>query len=185
MILSILVCTLPKRREMFEQLYGKILLQIAMCNAVNEVELIWDDNAQITTGRKRNYLLDRAKGLFVVFIDDDDEITDDYVDSILKAIKENPDVDCIGLEGYITTNGDKRKEWSISIRHGYWHETDTHYLRTPNHISPVKRKIASHCRFPEISYGEDMEYSKRILPFCKEETYINKSLYHYKYLTDK
>jgi len=185
MMLSILICTIPERREMFEALYGKILLQIAMNSAISEVELIWDDNANITTGRKRNYLLDRAKGMFVVFIDDDDEIADDYLETILSAIKENPNVDCIGFEGYITFDGSKRKEWSISIKHGHWHETDTHYLRTPNHISPVRRGIATHCRFPEISYGEDMEFSKRILPFCKEETYVNKCLYHYKFMTKK
>ena len=185
MMLSILICTLPERRRMFEALYGKLILQIAKCSAIEEVQLLWDDSTQITTGKKRNYLVDKAKGLFVVFIDDDDEITDDYVESVLGAIKENTEVDCIGLQGYITFDGIKRKDWSISINHGHWHETETHYLRTPNHISPVKRKIATHCRFPEISYGEDMEYSKRILPFCKNETYINKSLYHYKYITNK
>ena len=185
MILSILICTLPSRRQMFEQLYGNVLLQIAKCGMVDKVEVIWDENTEITTGKKRNYLLDRAKGTFIVFIDDDDEITDDYVESILNAINQNPSVDCIGFHGYITFDGEKRKDWSISIHHGHWHETDTHYLRTPNHISPVRRMIANHCRFPEISYGEDMEYSKRILPFCKEETYIDKCLYHYKFITKK
>jgi glycosyltransferase involved in cell wall biosynthesis len=185
MILSILICTLPSRREMFQSLYGKIIGQISACGAEYEVEVLWDENTNITTGRKRNYLIDMAKGTFIVFIDDDDEVSEDYVESILNAIKENPQVDCIGMAGYITFDGAKRKDWSISITHGHWHETPEFYLRTPNHISPVKREIAKNCKFPEISYGEDMEYSKRILPFCKNETYIDKQLYHYKYITIK
>lgn len=185
MILSILICTLPNRRSMFEVLYGKVLLQLALCNSTNLVEVLWDDSTNIPTGRKRNMLIDKSKGDFIVFIDDDDEISDDYISSILEAINKNPNADCIGLEGYITFDGGRRKDWSISINHGHWHETPTHYLRTPNHISPVKRSIAAQCKFPEISYGEDMEYSKRIFPLCKTEIYINKNLYHYKFITQK
>jgi hypothetical protein len=33
--------------------------------------------------------------------------------------------------------------------------------------------------------GEDMQYSKRILPMCKVEVCIDKPLYHYKYITVK
>jgi len=185
MILSILICTIPSRREMFQSLYGKIIGQISGCCAENEVEVLWDENTNITTGRKRNFLVDLAKGTFIVFIDDDDEVSDDYVESIVNAIKENPQVDCIGMEGYITFDGGSRKEWSISIQHGHWHETPTHYLRTPNHISPVRKDIAARCKFPEISYGEDMEYSKRVLPYCKREVYLNKCLYHYKFIKNK
>jgi glycosyltransferase involved in cell wall biosynthesis len=129
--------------------------------------------------------LNQASGDFIVFVDDDDDVDDNYVDEILKVIIENPNIDCIGINGLITFDGDKGKPWSISIKHGHWHETDEMYLRTPNHISPVRRSIALKAKFPDISYGEDMEYSKRILPMCKKEACIDKPLYHYKYISVK
>ena len=168
---------------MFENLYGVLLMQIANFDAMEKVEVIWDSAAECTTGRKRNHLLTLSKGKYVVFIDDDDEIVENYIELILDALEQQPDVDCVGMRGYITFDGGNRKDWSISMHHKYWHETPQEYCRTPNHISPVKRQIAMIAKFPETSYGEDMEYSKRILPHIKSEIFINEYLYHYKFIT--
>lgn len=185
MKLSILICTMPHRAEMFCALYNKLKYQILCSEQPMQVQLLWDDDAKLTTGKKRNNLLNQASGDFIVFVDDDDDVDNNYVDEILKVIIENPNIDCIGINGLITFDGDKGKPWSISIKHGHWHETDEMYLRTPNHISPVRRSIALKAKFPDISYGEDMEYSKRILPMCKKEACIDKPLYHYKYISVK
>jgi len=185
MKLSILICTMPHRAEMFCALYNKLKYQILCSEQPMQVQLLWDDDAKLTTGEKRNNLLNQASGDFIVFVDDDDDVDDNYVDEILKVIIENPNIDCIGINGLITFDGNRSKPWSISIQHGHWYETDEMYLRTPNHISPVRRSIALQAKFPDISYGEDMEYSKRILPMCKIEVCIDKPLYHYKYITVK
>jgi len=185
MKLSILICTMPHRAEMFCALYNKLKYQILCSEQPMQVQLLWDDDAKLTTGEKRNNLLNQASGDFIVFVDDDDDVDDNYVDEILKVIIENPNIDCIGINGMITFDGNRSKPWSISIQHGHWHETDEMYLRTPNHISPVRRSIALQAKFPDITYGEDMEYSKRILPMCKLEACIDKPLYHYKYITVK
>jgi len=185
MILSILICTIPERLAMYQALYSVIEKQIALVGAFSEVEVLTDERTNLPTGTKRNYLLSIAKGEFVVFIDDDDEIHEHYVPIILETIKNNPQVDCIGMRGWVSFDGEKPKNWSISIQHGYWHETDEEYKRTPNHISPVKRNIAIQGKFPEISYGEDLEYSKRIFPLLKTEAFIDKLMYHYKYVTNK
>ena len=185
MKLSILICTMPHRAEMFCALYNKLKYQILCSEQPMQVQLLWDDDAKLTTGEKRNNLLNQASGDFIVFVDDDDDVDNNYVDEILKVIIENPNIDCIGINGLITFDGNWSKPWSISIQHGHWHETDEMYLRTPNHISPVRRSIALQAKFPDITYGEDMEYSKRILPMCKLEACIDKPLYHYKYITVK
>ena len=185
MKLSILICTMPHRAEMFCALYNKLKYQTLCCKDPMQVQLLWDDDAKITSGEKRNNLLNKAKGDFIVFVDDDDDVDDNYVQEILQTIIDNPNIDCIGMRGWITFDGIKSKDWSISIEHKYWHETEEMYLRTPNHISPVRRIIALLAKFPNITYGEDMEYSKRILPMCKKEVCIEKPLYHYKYITVK
>jgi glycosyltransferase involved in cell wall biosynthesis len=186
MKLSILICTLPERQVMFDVLKAKLMGQLfKLPEFKDQVEICSATNIKMTTGALRNDLLKMAKGDFVVFIDDDDDVDSDYVKEIMTVIKDNPNIDCIGINGLITFDGDKGKPWSISIKHGHWHETDEMYLRTPNHISPVRRSIALKAKFPDISYGEDMEYSKRILPMCKKEACIDKPLYHYKYISVK
>jgi hypothetical protein len=39
-----------------------------------------------------------AKGEYVVFIDDDDEISSDYVTTLLEATRSNADVLCYNVE---------------------------------------------------------------------------------------
>ena len=168
---------------MFESLYGVLLLQIANCNAMDKVEVIWDSSTACTTGKKRNHLLTLSKGKYVVFIDDDDEIVENYIELILAALEQHPNVDCVGMRGYVTFDGQRRKDWSISINHQYWHETPQQYLRTPNHISPVKREIAMTIMFPDLTIGEDKVYSDGIYPLLKNEVYIDQHLYHYKYIS--
>lgn len=186
MKLSILICTLPQRQVMFEALVGKLMGQLfKIADFKDQVEICSASNIKLTIGELRNDLLKMAKGDFVVFIDDDDDVDANYVKEILTVINANPNIDCIGINGIISFDGDKSKPWSISIKHGHWHETDEMYLRTPNHISPVRRSIALQAKFPNIAYGEDMEYSKRIFPFLKKEVCIKKPLYHYKYITVK
>lgn len=182
MKLSILICTLPQRFVMFEDLQFKLKWQINT-KYNGQVEIINDSSTKYTTGEKRNHLLEEAKGDFIVFIDDDDEVSDDYVESIIQAIDDNPNIDCIGMKGIITFDGANEKKWIISKDCGSWYEKDNMYFRTPNHISPVKRDIALKVKFPKIMIGEDYEYSMGILPYLKHEYLINKELYHYKYVT--
>ena len=53
-------------------------------------EVLIQPDENINVGRKRNILLQKASGDFVVFIDDDDEIHDNYIDAFMNAIEFNP-----------------------------------------------------------------------------------------------
>lgn len=148
-----------------------------------EVEVVTDISMNYNIGTKRNKLLALASGKYVVFIDDDDLISSDYVEKILEACKS--DCDCIGINGIITINGGAERKWDISKVHGSWWEQDNVYYRTPNHISPVKRELALLAGFPEISFSEDHEYSMRLLPMLKTEVKILGNLYFYRYESKK
>lgn len=178
--LSILVATMPSRKELLDSLLGILHPQI---NNREAVELIIDYSMDYNIGTKRNKLLEKAEGEYIVYIDDDDHISDNYIELILKVIDEKPD--CIGICGIISTNGGNIKKWFISKQYKKWYEEDNIYYRTPNHISPVKREIAMKAMFPEIHHGEDFEYSMRILPFLIKEIIIEQELYHYDYKTNK
>lgn len=150
-----------------------------------EVELIYDDNEDDSTGKKRNRLLKKASGDYIVFIDADDEVANYYIKEILEAAKF--DCDCMGIRGYMTTNNTSEIDWELSK--DFPNDTITKngkrmYLRKTNHIAPVKRELALQTMFPDIGNGEDKDYSDRLNPLLKTEYKIEApDMYHYKYTT--
>lgn len=188
MILSILICTLEERYQQFDQLVDFLKRQPGFATEFNIFADM--DNRQSTTGAKRNDLLRRADGDYIVFIDDDDEVTEDYIPEILKACKEGPDV--VGFRGWMTTNGQKREAWKISKDFPYQTRTEpngwqVYHLRFNNHLSPVKRSIALQIGFKDVTYGEDYDYAVRLKEsgLVKTEVYIPKELYWYKFKSKK
>jgi glycosyltransferase involved in cell wall biosynthesis len=178
-LLTILIPTLPQRRALFERLTAEIRSQIQSAQA--DVEVLADGGIG-TVGAKRQRLLEKAQGEYVCFIDDDDWVTPDYIHSLVKACAEGKDA--VGFRGWITTDGKKPKDFSISMLHEY---TERHnmYFRFHNHLSPVRREIALAVGFKDMSYGEDHDYATRMRPLIKTEVYIDKKLYHYRYVTKK
>lgn len=183
LLLSILIASIPDRIAMLAKLISDLQCQAVLVGD-SYFEILYDDDLSINIGTKRNSLLSRAKGEYIVYIDDDDEINENYLRLIIKAIESKPD--CIGISGIITTNGTDKRQWHISKEYGKWFTgPDGTYYRTPNHISPVKRELALQAGFPEIAFGEDAEYSRRLLPLLKTEVKIEQNIYHYKYVSHK
>lgn len=178
--LSILIATMPSRQKLFYSLLDTLNYQK---ETILGVEILSDATLSYNIGIKRNSLLSRAKGEYIVFIDDDDEISPNYISQILNACSFKPD--CIGINGTITTDGKDERQWFISKDYGKWYTHNGMYFRTPNHISPVKREIALQAGFPEIAFAEDYEYSMRLLPLLKTEYTIGEPLYKYKYVKNK
>ena len=178
--LSILIATMPSRHAIFWELFHSLEEQ----HTGNNMEIITDSSMNYNIGIKRNKLLEQARGEYIVFVDDDDQVAFNYVGLIMDAIKSDPD--CIGISGIITTNGRDQRQWHISKEYGKWFTgPDGTYYRTPNHISPVKRELALQSGFPEIAFGEDAEYSRRLLPLLKTEVKIEQNIYHYKFNSNK
>lgn len=179
-VLSVLIATMPTRKESFYNLLEQLNIQ---CQFGKPVEILSDSSTNHNIGVKRNSLLLRSRGKYILYVDDDDSISNDYIEKILEACKSG--ADCIGISGVITTNGKDQMQWHISKEFKRWFTKRGVYYRTPNHISPVKRELALQAGFPEISHGEDYEYSMRLLPLLKTETVIKGNLYHYKFLSNK
>ena len=182
MTLSILICTLPNRIGYLSQLLQALAPQYV---STNEVEVITEsDNGSMTTGHKRNLLLKRSTGKYVVFIDDDDMVSSTYVKDILTAAESNPDA--IVFNGIMTTNGKDKRKWYISKDYGY-EAKDGAYYRYPNHIVPIRREIAMAFPFMDIRIGEDYAWATAIhnAGLIKTEVKIEKELYHYQFRTNK
>ena len=184
MKLSILIPTLVGREDLFNNLMSILNPQLT-----SEVEvLIEKDNREMTIGEKRNKLLHRANGEYVCFVDCDDEVSKDYIEKILKAIESKPD--CCSLRGVITWNGERPEVFEHSLKYCEWKTNDTgypKYERCINHLNVVKSSIAKQFKFPEINHGEDRIWSEAIQlsGLLKTESFIDSTLYHYKFIQNK
>lgn len=183
---SILICTLDEREKPFTHIYNKLQKQIKDNKLEDKVEIVvFRDNRENTVGFKRNSLLKKSRGLYVNFIDDDDDLHDDYVAMIYEKLKNRPDD--VSLVGIITFNDENPTKFIHSVKYKSYFQADGIYYRPPNHINTIKRSIAAQFLFPTISYGEDTDWAMRIAKtglLTKEEE-ISTPYYFYKYVDKK
>jgi len=174
MKLSILIPTLASRRDLLKSLLEELELQR---NGSDQVEIItWSDNGEMTTGRKRQNLIESAKGEYVVFVDDDDFVSYWYIENILKAIETKPDVVTFYLK--YTTNMKDFKTCHFGMFKRDWNHPEW-FQRIPNHLCPVKRELALKVGYSSITIGEDADYAKRLRPHLKTDVHIDQFLYTY------
>lgn len=186
-VLSILIPTIIGREEPFSKLCGELNRQLKEFGIWNEVEIVSEcDNRVMSIGDKRQLLLTKSFGDFIVFIDDDDWISPDYCLNIWHAIKDYGDqVECIGfLQECTFDNGAPQKscisiefhDWACNVR-GY------SYVRTPFFPSPIRRDIALEIGYKDLRWAEDYDFSKRLKQsgLLKKEAFIDKVMYYYRY----
>lgn len=184
MKLSILICTVPKRKDLFLiQLLREIRKQITPFHGQVEILTSPDDQANWKIGSKRNWLLDVSDGDYVAFIDDDDRISHNYIPLVMEGIDKG--VDCCSLRGIITEDGLKPLIFEHSIKyHEYKTNPEGHpirYERYPNHLNCIKSSIAKKFRFPEKNHGEDTDWATQVfnLGLLKMEHEIKDIIYYY------
>ena len=175
MILSILICSLPERMSRSGLLIEKLQKQVEGL----PVEILYlGDNKSMTTGTKRNKLLMIARGQYVVFIDDDDDVVDDYVSTLVSAIKSSHNVDVIVFQVMYHCREYQRPVY-YSAMFGKDHNLPDRFLRIPNHLMCIRFDLAIRVDYPDLTFGEDSAYAKQLLPLIKTEHKINKVLYNY------
>lgn len=183
MKISILIPTLPNRKHLLDNLLLKLYNQTS--KYPGDCEVLCDYRGkEVTTGTKRTDLVNRAFGKYIIFIDDDDDIPDYYIEELIKAYETNSD--CFAINGKMTTDGAKEIKWRLSKDYDNITIKENGvdvYLRKTNHITAVKREIALKCPFPNKSNAEDKSYSDAINKFLKSEFVISLPMYHYQFST--
>lgn len=190
--LSILICSVRSRAERRAELLRTLKnligphkhLQIDFrdfytdrwIGAEAEVIMI-TDNKQMSVGEKRNLLIEFAQGAYVSFVDDDDMIMADYVSEIVAATTENTDVIVYEAMRYENGRADRRVIYDKNFGRDY--STPQFHYRLPNHLMCTKRELAARVKFPQVSFGEDSEWAKRLLPHLKTQHRIYHVLYEY------
>lgn len=200
MKLSILICTVPDRREKLEKLLAHLDKQITDRREVEvkTFETKTSKEGGPHVGDKRNYLLAVSTGEYVCWLDDDDWVSDDYVQSMLDAMRTSPD--CVTFKclftnedighptqvyfGRVHSNRNVEKDGNGN----YLPFEKRHRTRMVNHLNPVKRSIVEEMEkrtgkpaFPDATFGEDNAYALKLKPYLRTEVNIDRILYHYNF----
>ena len=186
MILSVLICTIPERTDKLQSL----LLSLYEQRKNKPVEVIYlGDFKYMSVGEKRNHLLKLSCGDYVVFIDDDDHISSDYISTILKGIEDHNGIDCLAIDGWQTKDGDQRGEFSFKKEWGKnfnFRETEKNenrgkmiHARFPNHICVWKRETALRVKFPNKNLAEDHEWAEKQSELDYNYVSLEGKIYHY------
>lgn len=184
-LLAILIPTIEGREAMLDRLMT-ILNQQVNKYAKDVIVLINKDRiGQKTIGQKRNELTAQAIYLGAThraFIDDDDTVTNDYLDLNMPGVYDN--YDCNSLVGIYTVNGRKNPNKHVfihSLKYDHWYEDAQYFYRSPNHLNCVSLAKCGHILFPESNFGEDGQWSERVhaAGCLKTEYEITKPFYNY------
>ena len=189
MILSILLPTTPDRFEISQPLYNELQRQDTYMRSyhatLGEIEILIDDRKRFldggpSIGKKREGLVQRARGKYLCFIDSDDMIPGNYLETLVRACQKHYDI--------ITFKALARLEtfWSMidmSIHYSSDAEANPSFVvqRIPSIVCPVKSVHAKMFSFEDINYEEDYRWMKQVLTKCKSENHLSEILYEYRH----
>jgi glycosyltransferase involved in cell wall biosynthesis len=118
--------------------------------------LVFCDNRMRTIGAKRQALVDIALGDYIAFVDDDDDIGDDYVSRILEATMTGADVITFRQRA-IWNNQESEVHFGLNNHDGPFAPGGI-TLRAPWHVCAWRRSVVAGCLFGESNYGEDLDW---------------------------
>lgn len=178
-LLSIIMLHLPSYSRIGK--YSQIAPEILRQTNGRPVEFfVIGDNKSISVGEKRNVGLDISSGKYVCFVDDDDEISEDYVSRILEAAQGKPDCIVFDMNYWKDDKFAGRVTFDIQNKRNTRNGT-IGFNWMVNHLCPVRRDIALHALFPDSNLREDFEYAERIRPRLSTQVRIDKVLYTYRF----
>jgi len=180
MKISFLICGISGRP--WEKLKDKIQRQID--TQEHECEVLTSvDSGQKSSGSKRNSLVRQSHGEYIAFIDDDDEISDDYVSVLAQAaVHHKPDIVSFTME--VSLRGVRRhrrkahENWEL----GLWNDDRGNGLMTANHLCCWRREIATKVAWCDrLGYGDDQLWYKPLIAanIAKSCWFTGKVLYKY------
>jgi glycosyltransferase involved in cell wall biosynthesis len=182
--LSVLIPTLRSRSDKLTTQVDRLRFQ----SQGLPVQILWiGDNKSVSVGSKRNMLLRCATGKYVCFVDDDDKVADNYIESVLKAIDSDKPV--ITFLGTQSDNGIATLDFKYSIAYGRNHKPkiDGKYWKVmlPDHLCIWKKDFIKES-FPDKQLGEDHAWANEMMKHYNDSDIheINEYLYHYEYNRD-
>lgn len=184
---TILVPTLGERRRLFERLLAGLMPQVE--RAAGQVLVrAWHNNGAPSLPEIRQRMVLAATTPYVSFVDDDDLVSPDFVESILAALDYGPDY--VGFLVQCYSNGVPTGIADHDLKHGAWsNPKGGRYLRDISHINPIRTGIARHADFRKAARGrpEDRAWVDQIrkAALLVHQEKVDRIMYHYLYSTSR
>jgi hypothetical protein len=173
---DILICSIEHRTDMLDELLAELDRQLLPGVGVR----VYRDNLETVYGTKCQRLLESSTADYVSFLDDDDWIAEDFIDTIMYALHEWPDY--VGFRVKYTKDGQPQIPVYHTLQHGPgWHDTADALYRDIAHFNPIRRTLALQAAWAGGD-GADRRWAEqlRALGCVKDEVYIDRELHHYR-----
>lgn len=186
-MLSILIPSITERADILKRLRMELRNQINHVThthpSLGKVET-WVNsslsflNGGASIGVKRQNLLNYANGKYVCFLDDDESIAPNYVETLLRLCNQDSDV-CTFRALAKLQNSWGLIDMRLSYKVNDQFTPDHDVRRPPWHICPVRTEFAKLYQFKDINNAEDFEWFEHVLAHCTTEAHTDKIIFQY------
>lgn len=176
---QIMIPTVVDRPDQFKRLVDTLAPQLIKYNGDIEVVVLWN-NYEHELSELRQIMIEYATADYTNFIDDDDNVSEDYCDKIYPLLDG---VDYIGFRVAFYQHNQKQKQVVHSLTSEGWFDNGEGYFRRGTLINPTKRELMLKAGFKNSDYRkgvpEDTTYAINIDPYLKTEHFIEEEVHIY------
>lgn len=186
-MLSILIPSIPERFLKCDILEGKLHAQInefmKFHKTIGSVEVLIDNSKRfldggLSIGKKRESLVQRASGKYLCFLDDDETIAPNYVETLMRLCHEGNDI-CTFRAMVKLSNMWGVVNMSLNNLENEQLHPDGIVQRPPWHMCPVRSVYAKMFEFPDLNNAEDFVWMEQVLKCCHTESHTDKIIFQY------
>lgn len=132
----------------------------------------------LSIGKKREDLVKKAQGKYLCFLDDDETIAPNYLETLMRLCHEGNDI------GTFRALVKLSNMWGVvnmslnNLENEQLHP-DGIVNRPPWHMCPVRSVYAKMFEFPDLNNAEDFVWMEQVLKCCKTESHSDKIIFQY------
>ena len=184
-LLCILILPYNVKNGLFYRIATELLRQIKVNNLYDEVSILVNENKIKNIGLKRNMLINLIKSDYCSFIDNDCMIADNYLTSIVDAIKRSSgQVYVIGFNiQYFNAHNFKYIMVVSRDCQNFINKKKNSFQKIiyskPNHLFP--KKSSYHKNIPFKENEEDCDFLDTFNQLSPNEIYLDQDLYMYEF----
>lgn len=172
----ILIASVEPRTETLCELLDILSPQLVP----GEVEVLcYRDGFQQTVGLKKDFLVQTSTAEYTSFLDDDDLVVPDFVETLLPLL-DGTDYVSFNLEAHGCEYNHFLVRQSLYHLPHSPHHTD-HRCLNIGHLCPIRREIVAQGHFGQ-GYNEDSEWAEEIYRrwLIRTEHHVERVLYYYR-----
>lgn len=153
-------------------------------DSLGSIEVVVDGSKRfldggLSIGKKREKLVSEARGKYLCFLDSDEAIAPNYLETLVRLCQQDKDVctfrSLAKLDNYWTIIdmklGQTNEEANPNaiVKRGWWH------------VCPVRSQIAKLEPWDDTNYGEDATWINRVLHHCETEAHTDAVIHSYQH----